>query len=110
MANTKTKQNLIHRFTHEVSVSLLLSRRTKDLWLSKADKLPFEVLKLTYRHIKKDNDKIRRYLIEAVKAKPDSLNKINQKIKKVEREVMRLEEQDSKPNADEQLEKQIKEL
>jgi hypothetical protein len=103
-------KNHLEKFKSEVSSSLVLNGRTKAFWLSKADKMPPEVIRLLYGRVKMANDRIRRYVMAAVKKDPEALNKITQKMKKIEHDILALEEADSKPLADEMLKKELEDV
>jgi hypothetical protein len=104
------KNTLIKDFRREVQNSLLMDEPSKKSWLSKADTLHPELLKMLVKLVKGSNRQAWKYIKIALVKKPVLLEELREKIKKINRETLALEEKAITPSAEKILEEGLKEI
>lgn len=102
----------IESLKKEVSRSILLSKKDRDYWLNHAQSIPEPILTKFLKELKQNNDLMETYLKKALDEDPTLLDKMKQKIIKIKKRALELQEKDSsnKENVENYLEEEFNKL
>lgn len=99
------------RFKTEVQRSLLLEEADKVYWLENAEKLPVSLVEAFFDLIKAKNELIDVYIQKAIEEKPELVAEFKNKITKLKKDLLKLEEKESSnQSAEAILEQELKNL
>jgi len=101
------RNKLAKAFKHEVQRSILLEEEDKKMWISKANTLHPDLLKMLVKLVTDSNRRVWKYIRIALTGNPAMLAKLRGKIKKITKETLALEEKAATPSAEKMLEEEL---
>ena len=106
------QKTLLEKFTVEVNRCLIITPEDKAYWLGAAGGLSAEVLESVFNLVKGKNDQIDGYIKTALDNDPEHkyLNELKTQIKDLKKNTMNVEEKAVQPDAEEDLESQLKNI
>ncbi len=103
--------DFIAQFKAEVQRSLLLEDSDKQYWTTNTATLPESLINYFYNLIKAKNKLIDSYIQKAIEQKPELVAEFKNKITKLKKDLLKLEEKESSTrSAEEILEQELKNL